>query len=316
MSSATVDSGLTGHKNMPTPPPSRDELRRLIRSLPLSASERESRLIRASSLASAMLLHGLAATVMALGPGGPPPQKTALHGVPLASIEVVVLENEQKEELEPKAPLPTPEELLDLEPPPEAAAPPALEKLTAIRIPKPPTRRQMVAKQAVKQLKVTPAPANPTKVIMTTAKAAPTVEVAANGVPGAPNNSAATDAGSPTGTDVRTQMGSTHGVEAAIDLAGLRRAYMRRVSKRVHRRYKYPRSAARAGKTGLVLVEITIDGSGNIISSRIKSSSGHSQLDNAALRSIAKVGKLPAPPLELGWSNKRVTIPFKYSLRG
>ena len=315
MSSATVDTGVSGDKSMSTPPPSRDELRRLIRSLPLSAAERESRLIRASSLASAIVLHGIVATVTALGVGEPPPQKAALQGAPLASVEVVIVENKQTEELEPKAPLPTPEELLDLEPPPEAEVQPPLEKLTAVRIPKPPVRRQMVAKQAVKQLKVTPAPASPTKVITTTASAAPAVEAAANGILGAANNSGATDAGSPTGTDDRTQVGSTRGVETAVDLVGLRNAYMRRVSKRVNRRYKYPRSAARAGKTGLVLVEITIDGSGNILSSRIKSSSGHRQLDNAALRSIAKVGKLPAPPTELGWSSKRVTIPFKYSLR-
>ena len=323
MSSATVNTGLLSPERRNGNAVTASELRSLVRALPLSASEREARLIYNTSLALAVLLHLVAITAIALTPNEPPPKKVAIQGAPLASVEVVLItEQEEPEQLEPTLDLAE-----ALEPAPTREEPPDLAPIQAMKLHTPKTktkrtvRRKMVAKapEAPAEMKVAEAPKAPTKVITSTAADAAANEGTTSDIADAAQNTTAGAAnGSPDGTDSTTQTGADTGskVGADIDLAGLRRAYMRKVSKRVRRRYKYPRSAARAGMTGRVLVEVTIDAAGNIVSTRVKRSSGHDKLDQAALRSISSVGKLPAPPTELGWTSKRVTIPFDYTLRG
>jgi protein TonB len=100
-----------------------------------------------------------------------------------------------------------------------------------------------------------------------------------------------------------------------VDLGALRKGYIRSFSRAVRRDYKYPMAARRARLQGVVLLEITIDAQGNIIAVAVAKSSGYSALDKAAVASVRKVGKLPAPPAELGWKRKKIRLPFKYKLK-
>ena len=305
-------------------------LRDVIRSLPLSAAQREARRIQAWSLSAAVVLHSVAALSIASSPYTPPAPRGQFTGKPLATVRVVVVEKkDEKLDTPTVAPEPVLDMLAELEPPPLAEDLPELTQIKAVKIPPkrkqpvPKVRKEMVAQKtatAVKPEEKKDAPAPTTKAITSAAaggSADPQKLVATSDTNGEPGGGSATS-GSPEGTDSRNQSGSEVGADKGtdIDLAGLQRAYMRRVSKRVHRKYRYPRSAERARLTGRVLVEITIDADGNIVSSRVKRSSGHPRLDKAALRSIASLGKLPAPPRELRWKSKRVTIPFDYKLKG
>jgi protein TonB len=100
-----------------------------------------------------------------------------------------------------------------------------------------------------------------------------------------------------------------------VDTAALLRGYIGRVTRAIHRKYQYPARADRMGLEGRVLIEIIVDGGGAIVGTQVVQSSGHAILDQAALRSIRSVGKMPSPPSALGWTRRSLRIPFVYQLR-
>jgi protein TonB len=76
----------------------------------------------------------------------------------------------------------------------------------------------------------------------------------------------------------------------------------------------YPRIAKRARQEGRVVLEVVIDGNGNILSVNVSDSSGYPLLDEAAQRSIEAIGKLPSPPRELTWERKVLHVPYLFRL--
>jgi TonB family protein len=98
------------------------------------------------------------------------------------------------------------------------------------------------------------------------------------------------------------------------NLEALFHGYMRAVHQRVRRSKKYPRAAIRAGIEGRVELAIVIDGSGHILECRVHKSSGIDVLDRAAVKTVSRVGNLPAPPAQLGWERRTVYVPFIYKL--
>lgn len=111
--------------------------------------------------------------------------------------------------------------------------------------------------------------------------------------------------------------GSSKVARAALqeaDLSELTERYKREVEPLFEDSKRYPRSARRAGLEGAAFVDVHIDAEGTILEVELAQSSGHTQLDRAALESARAVGKLPAPPAELKWATKTLRIPFRFSL--
>lgn len=101
-----------------------------------------------------------------------------------------------------------------------------------------------------------------------------------------------------------------------VDIDALLRSYLARVARAVQRDFSYPRAAVRAGLEGQCVVVVTIDAEGRIVRTELDGTSGHSVLDRAALAAATSIKRVPKAPLELGWTERQVKIPFTFRLRG
>ena len=99
--------------------------------------------------------------------------------------------------------------------------------------------------------------------------------------------------------------------EPAFDLRAAIRRYMRLVQREIGMP-PYPRSARRAGIEGTVMIGIAITPTGAVRAVRVKRSSGHERLDEAALAFLRQLSQVPAPPRELAWNTREVTLPISY----
>ena len=80
----------------------------------------------------------------------------------------------------------------------------------------------------------------------------------------------------------------------------------------LNRRKQYPRSSQSRREEGVVLLKFSIDKAGNVLSSSIARSSGHADLDKAALTMISRASPVPAPPAEV--AGKPISIPIEFDL--
>lgn len=95
----------------------------------------------------------------------------------------------------------------------------------------------------------------------------------------------------------------------------LERRYYTTLRRHLDRNYVYPRRAQLARIEGVVLIEIVVDARGKILRRRIIRSSGSPILDEAAMKAVAKVSSVPAPPSELPWTRRAIRVPFNYQLK-
>lgn len=102
-----------------------------------------------------------------------------------------------------------------------------------------------------------------------------------------------------------------------IDLRAIVRGWVGEVGQILARRAsdRYPLAARRAGLEGLVLLSIVVDERGRVLDATVRRSSGHSALDQAALAMVGEVGEVPAPPSQLSWEPRPLTVPVAYRLR-
>jgi protein TonB len=77
----------------------------------------------------------------------------------------------------------------------------------------------------------------------------------------------------------------------------------------------YPGEAQQRGEEGIVYLRLTIDRSGQVLSTGIDRSSGFPDLDNEALAMIERAQPLPAIPPEIAQSQLQLSIPVRFSLR-
>lgn len=82
----------------------------------------------------------------------------------------------------------------------------------------------------------------------------------------------------------------------------------------IQRNLKYPEIARKAGIEGTVFVEAVIDEAGNVVSTRIVKSLGHSGCDEAAVEAIRKVKWKPAKQRDKA-VKVRISIPVKFRLK-
>ena len=100
----------------------------------------------------------------------------------------------------------------------------------------------------------------------------------------------------------------------AVDWDALLSAYGDRLHSHIQARLQYPRIAQRAGLQGTVLLEVSIDARGRVLSVEVRRSSGHRVLDRDAVESVRSLGALPAPPREVAWGERTVSVPVTYRL--
>ena len=75
---------------------------------------------------------------------------------------------------------------------------------------------------------------------------------------------------------------------------------------------RYPRSARRKGHEGSVTVEVEVNESGEVSASGVVSSSGHRELDDAALDAVETIRFAPATKDGLNVGGRiRLTFEFK-----
>ena len=77
----------------------------------------------------------------------------------------------------------------------------------------------------------------------------------------------------------------------------------------------YPRRARQLRQEGIAVVSLVIDPFGNIAGVRVKRSSGHTLLDEAAVTGINAIGKVPAPPAAAQWKTAAFNVPIAFRLQ-
>lgn len=131
------------------------------------------------------------------------------------------------------------------------------------------------------------------------------------GSAGAPIAHRPSTGGDPEGT------GEVTAPRRTVDVRGLVRGWMARVGQLLGERAgrDYPRAARRSGAEGVVVLSLVVDARGRILEVDVRRSSGHEALDSAALAMVHRVGAVPAPPGELRWEPRPLTMPIAYRLR-
>ncbi len=110
--------------------------------------------------------------------------------------------------------------------------------------------------------------------------------------------------------------------EATVDPAIFRlqqetllKLYRSSIIKRALRQVEYPRSAVRRGHQGTVLLELTVDRSGKMVSLETATKTRYKSLNKAAVAAVYDAGSLPSVPAALEGKNITVAIPVKFTLR-
>jgi TonB family protein len=110
--------------------------------------------------------------------------------------------------------------------------------------------------------------------------------------------------------------------EPAVDPAIFRlqqetllKLYRSSIIKRALRQVEYPRSAVRRGHQGTVMLELTVDRGGKMVSLETATKTRYKSLNKAAIAAVYDAGSLPSVPAALEGKNITVSIPVKFTLQ-
>ncbi|MEM8605993.1 MAG: energy transducer TonB [Myxococcota bacterium] len=111
-----------------------------------------------------------------------------------------------------------------------------------------------------------------------------------------------------------TRAGVGTGAEGVARRDALR-AWLREIQREVNKiaTRNYPASAVRMRLEGKLRLGITIGDDGSILGVRVLTSSGHEVLDDSARKSVMAL-HIPAPPSELRWRKREISLPIRYAL--
>ena len=137
------------------------------------------------------------------------------------------------------------------------------------------------------------------------------IRPSATGTGSGSGSGSGTGSGTGTGTETGTGTGAGTGSGQATDVTA-QRQYALDVRRLLERRGAYPGTARRLGLEGMVEMLLRIDSSGTIFEKRVLSSSGHPQLDRAALASADRLGRLPPPP---SGQPVDIRVPVRFSMK-
>lgn len=157
------------------------------------------------------------------------------------------------------------------------------------------------------------APATTTTIAENTAPVAITKTATAATQPSAGANPSTTPSAS-TKTGAGIDRGGK-GLGGGVDQAGVFKAYKKKAFKLIDRSKSIPLAAKRARLEGTVYLLVTVDDTGKLLAVKVRKSSGHKILDQGAIDSLEKLGRLPPLPAALGWKKKTFTLPIRYSMR-
>lgn len=102
--------------------------------------------------------------------------------------------------------------------------------------------------------------------------------------------------------------------EPAVDKKAILNGYVAEVRGKVYGSKYYPEQARRLEHEGRVKVRFTVTASGSISSVSVSSSSGYSDLDNAALGAVRRASPFPAIPSGLEKNSLTMSITLKFFL--
>ncbi|MDR3203730.1 MAG: energy transducer TonB [Deltaproteobacteria bacterium] len=91
-------------------------------------------------------------------------------------------------------------------------------------------------------------------------------------------------------------------------------AYISQIQRKLNRYKKYPPEAKSQGLGGQVKVNFSVNRQGQVIASRLVSSSGNRALDNEVLALLKRISPVPAIPAGLNSDRLNLTIPVVFSL--
>lgn len=199
-------------------------------------------------------------------------------------------------------------ELQAPKPPEPVATPPQPEPEPVPEPPKPKVIPKPLPKHPPKPRIETPSPVPEPQVPQTRdepAEPPPPAVIAAEPAPEAPAKFTAP----PPPPEPPKQVGPTED-----DINAARNRYGNILQREIAKHKQYPRVAQMRGWQGETLVEITIDGGGSVLSSKIHASSGHDVLDNQALEMVKKASPFPAPPSVLQGRTFTILVPVSFRL--
>ena len=90
--------------------------------------------------------------------------------------------------------------------------------------------------------------------------------------------------------------------------------YSGQLGRAIAKHKSYPKIAQMRGWEGEVMLDLKIDGSGNVLSAKVRDSSGHDALDNQALEMVKKASPFPAPPEALRSRTFNISVPVSFKL--
>ena len=90
--------------------------------------------------------------------------------------------------------------------------------------------------------------------------------------------------------------------------------YSSTLGRAIAKHKSYPKIAQMRGWEGDCLLDLKLDGNGNVLSASVKESSGHEALDNQALEMVRKASPFPAPPEVLRDRSFNLTVPVSFKL--
>ena len=98
------------------------------------------------------------------------------------------------------------------------------------------------------------------------------------------------------------------------DLDAARNLYGGLLTKEISKHKQYPKVAQMRGWQGEVLLELQLDGNGNMLSAKVKNSSSYEALDKQALEMVKKASPFPAPPDALKGRSFVILVPIPFRL--
>jgi protein TonB len=205
---------------------------------------------------------------------------------PLASLPEPPSPSEPEPEAEPEAeptPEPEPEPVVAQEVvPPEAVTPPPVEK------PKPKPKP-----------KLPPKPEKKPEPRQKTARPAAPAPRAAQAQPSAPAGTVA----------VAREEGSSR------ERAQAEGAYLAELQRAIKRQQRYPEAARHRGAAGTTTLTFVLQADGRIDRVQVAKSAGDTELDQAAVAAIHRLGRFKPIPSVLGRDNWTLRIPIRFDLR-
>ncbi len=98
------------------------------------------------------------------------------------------------------------------------------------------------------------------------------------------------------------------------DLNAARNFYGSRLAGAIAKHKQYPKIAQMRGWQGEAQIDLHLDGGGNVLSSKINTSSGYEVLDKQALEMVKKASPFPSPPDALRGRSFNILVPVSFRL--